>query len=171
MDKEHGARSGETTADAFLRYQESAASRLRYALANLNLTTLHSLAGSAKVLDAAAGNGLMAERLASQGHSVTLYEMDPEMLQRAGQRLDRSGLLGRCQMVQGSLETIEGTLGGQRFDLILCHHSLEYVAAVPPILAAFRQLSAPRGELSLITLNPVSEVIRSVAVICRFIGQ
>ena len=160
--QDSSSREAETTATAFLRYQDSCASRLRYKLAQRNLDHLHSLRTPATVLDAAAGNGLMAEFLAAAGHSVTLYEIDPEMLRQARDRLDRIGLLSRCTLVEGSLDTAARTLAGRQFDLIICHHVLEYVSAVAPILTAFRQLAAPGGELSIITLNPVSEVIRAI---------
>ena len=77
----------ETTAEVFARYQQSAAGRLRYELAQQNLERLHDLSHPLRVLDAAGGNGMNTEFLLRQGHTVTLLDSDPEMLQQAHQKL------------------------------------------------------------------------------------
>src|SRR5262249_42702177 len=69
-----------TTAGAFVKYQESVASRLRYELAQHNLEQCHNLHRSLNVLDAAGGNGLNAEYFLRLGHRVTLLDYDPAML-------------------------------------------------------------------------------------------
>jgi S-adenosylmethionine-dependent methyltransferase len=84
------------------------------------------------------------------------------MLQQAHQRLEELDLHERCQLVEGTLEGIAELLAAEQFDLILCHHVLEYTEDSPHILKALHQLAVPGGELSLITLNPVSEVIRAI---------
>lgn len=155
-------REVETTAEIFARYQQSAAGRLRYELAQQNLENLHDLSRSLRVLDAAGGNGMNTEFLLYQGHTVTLLDSDPEMLQQAHQRLADLKLLERCQLVEGALEGVTELLPVEQFDLILCHHVLEYTDDGLHILKALREVAAWAGELSLITLNPVSEVIRAI---------
>ncbi len=155
-------REVETTAEIFARYQRSAAGRLRYELAQYNLERLHDLSRPLRALDAAGGNGVNTEFLLRQGHKVTLLDSDPEMLQQARQRLTELNLLERCQLVEGTLEAIAELLPAEQFDLILCHHVLEYTDDSLHILRAFQKVAAPDGELSLITLNPVSEVIRAI---------
>jgi len=152
----------ETTAQIFARYQQSAAGRLRYELAQQNLVELHDLSRQLRVLDAAGGNGVNTEFFLRRGHMVTLLDSDPEMLQEAHQRLAELNLLERCQLVEGTLQGITGLLPAEQFDLILCHHVLEYTDDSLPILKGFQEVAAPIGELSLITLNPVSEVIRAI---------
>ena len=152
----------DSTANAYLRYQETAASRLRYTLAQMNMAQLHDLARRLTVLDAAGGNGLNTEFLARAEHRITLDDVDPQMLAQARDRLDRLGVLSRCVLVQGRLEEVAEALRGRQFDLIVCHHALEYLSNVPAVFQAFHRLSGMGGELSVITLNPVSEVIRSI---------
>lgn len=152
----------ETTADIFARYQQSAAGRLRYELAQHNLEELHDLSRPLRVLDAAGGNGVNTEFFLRRGHTVTLLDSDPEMLRQAHQRIAELNLLERCQLVEGTLERVTESLPAEQFDLILCHHVLEYTDKSPHILKALQEVAAPAGELSLITLNPVSEVIRAV---------
>jgi SAM-dependent methyltransferase len=155
------AESTETTAERFARYQDSLASRLRYEQAQRNLADLHDLGRPRRVLDAAGGNGLNTEFLLRQGHAVTLLDADPEMLRQARERLEPEGLLGRCDFREGTLEDMGGSLPHGRFDLILCHHAIEYSKQPRRIFAGFRDLTGPGGEVSLVTLNPVSEVIRA----------
>ena len=155
-------REVETTAEIFAHYQRSAAGRLRYELAQQNLKELHDLSRPLQVLDAAGGNGMNTEYLLRQGHTVTLFDSDPEMLQQAHRRLAGLDLLERCQLVEGTLEGITELLLAEQFDLILCHHVLEYTEDSLLILKALQEVAAPAGELSLITLNPVSEVIRAI---------
>jgi S-adenosylmethionine-dependent methyltransferase len=155
-------RKVETTAEIFARYQQSMAGRLRYELAQRNLAKLHNLSRPLRVLDAAGGNGMNTEFLLHQGHTATLFDSDPEMLQQAHQRLAELNLVERCQLVEGTLEEIAELLPAEQFDLILCHHVLEYTDDSLHILKALQELAAPAGELSLITLNPISEVIRAI---------
>ena len=151
----------ETTAEQFVRYQDSLASRLRYEQAQRNLGELHDLGRPLRVLDAAGGNGLNAEYLLHRGQAVTLLDSDPEMLREARERLAPAGLLERCEFVEGTLEGMGKLLPHGSFDLILCHHAIEYSPSPRQIFGAFRDLSRAGGEVSLITLNPVSEVVRA----------
>lgn len=150
----------ESTASALADYQRSVAGRLRYIFAQQNIEKMHRLNRPLRVLDAAGGNGVNTEYYLRQGYSVTLFDADPDMLEQA--RLRLGALRERCQLVEGNLEQIKELLPAQQFDLILCHHALEYLRDGPRILQALRELAAPAGELSLITLNPVSEVIRAI---------
>jgi S-adenosylmethionine-dependent methyltransferase len=153
---------GKTTANVFVDYQKSIASRLRYGLAQYNLQHCHDLSRPLRVLDAAGGNGLNAEFFLRRGHSATLYDYDPEMLREAHQRLAGLDLLERCQLVEGKLEQVADRLPAAHFDLVLCHHVLEYTSDWLHALKGLAAVTAPAGELSLITLNPVSEVIRGI---------
>lgn len=155
MRREIGSKAG-----ALADYQRSVAGRLRYVLARQNIQKMHSFGRSLNVLDAAGGNGVNAEHYLRQGHSVTLFDSDPAMLEQARSRL--GDLLERCRIVEGSLERIVDLLPARQFDLILCHHVLEYLEDGLRVLKALRKLASPAGELSVITLNPVSEVIRAV---------
>jgi S-adenosylmethionine-dependent methyltransferase len=152
----------ETTADSFTKYQQTIASRLRYRLAQHFLEDCHDLSRPLKVLDAGGGNGLNAEAFLARGHHVTILDADPEMLERARARLQRLNLLERCHFVEGRVEAVAEVLAAARFDLILCHHVLEYIDDGLRVLASMAQVAAPQADLSLITLNPVSEVIRAM---------
>ncbi len=156
------AKEGKQTADAFALYQKSLASRLRYEQAQQNLKACHDLNRPLRVLDAAGGNGINAEFCLRQGHEVTLLDADPAMLEQARQRLAEQDLLGRCHLLHGSIAEVAEIFPPGHFDLVLCHHVLEYTADARQVLAGLAKVTAPGGELSLITLNPVSEVTRAI---------
>ena len=156
------ATGNQSTTEAFVRYQESVASNLRYVQAQENLAQLHDLGRPIRVLDAAGGNGLNTEFLLRHDHTVTLLDSDPEMLKEARERLGAAGLLERCQLVEGTLEAVAERVPHDGFDLILCHHVLEYTDSSPQILRSFAEVATASGEISLITINPVSEAIRAV---------
>lgn len=152
----------QTTAAVFAGYQKSVTGRMRYVLAQHNIMRLHSLDRSLNVLDAAGGNGVNTHWLASQGHFVTLLDSDPGMLKQAGQQLRKANLLDRCVIVEGTLENAPDLLPASHFDLVLCHHVIEYLENPSKLFTAMHQVSTHTGELSLITLNPVSETFRAI---------
>lgn len=151
-----------TTADAFAHYQKTVAGRLRYAQAQYNLRMTYDLSHPLRILDAAGGNGINTLFLAVLGHHVTLFESDQEMLGQAHQWLVNTDLLDRIQLVQGRLEDISRCLPWASFDLILCHHVIEYLDDYPSVLRTLHALAVPGGALDLVTLNPVSEVVRAI---------
>jgi S-adenosylmethionine-dependent methyltransferase len=155
-------KGNESTAAAFTRYQMSATGHLRYMLAQENLIKMHNLSGPAQILDAAGGNGLNTDWLLRHGHSVTLFDLDPEMLSEGKDRLTRVNLAARCSFVQGNIEEIDRFFLPNSFNLIVCHHILEYLNDPLRTLQSLLKVAAPAGELSLVTLNPVSEVLRAM---------
>jgi S-adenosylmethionine-dependent methyltransferase len=152
----------QSIASAFLGYQRSTAGRLRYEQAHRNLRKLHALDQPLRALDAGGGNGTNTAFLLDGGHKVTLYDANPEMISQVRERLSATASREACRLVEGRLEDIGSHLAGELFDLIVCHHVIEYVPDVPALIRALHGLAAPGAELSLITLNPVSEVVRAI---------
>ncbi len=146
---------------SFQTYQDSWASWYRYQLATLLMEDQHQLSSRPlRVLDAAGGNGMITEHLLKQGHSVVLFDISPDMIGDAKARLaDAYG--DRVKFYVGSL-TDDFPRWEADFDLVIMHHIIEYL---PDITAVFRKLAAQvksNGSMSLITINPVSEVLRRI---------
>ena len=145
----------------YQQYQESLASWYRYELGFQTLMAQYPVDASPRtVLDAASGNGLVSELLLEHGHSVTLFDISVDMLEEAKSRLAEP-YEGRVEFVEGDLNQPVPDLGKQ-FDLVVMHHIIEYL---DDPRQAFRNLgmqTKPNGELSLITLNPISEVLRRI---------
>jgi S-adenosylmethionine-dependent methyltransferase len=145
----------------YQQYQESWASWYRYKLGVQIMVTQHQLGDDPlDVLDAASGNGLVSEYLLEHGHKLTLYDISHDMIEEARSRL--------AEPHQGRVAFFEVNLNedlpdpGKQFDLVVMHHIIEYL---DDPRETFRKLGAqtkPAGEMSLITLNPVSEVLRRI---------
>lgn len=151
----------ETTAATFAGYQRSFAGQLRYQLAQSNLLAMHDLSAPIDILDAASGNGLNSDWLLQRGHRLTLIDADANMLRAAEERLRQSHAPQRYRCLHARLEDADELFAADAFGLVVCHHILEYVADPAKALAALFAVTAPEGELSLVTLNPVSEVLRA----------
>src|SRR5258708_1346113 len=156
-----GKRSS-TTASIFADYQMLPTGRMRYTLAQKNLSEMHDLTRPRSVLDAAGGNGLYTGWLRRSGHAVTLLDQDSEMLDQGRARMSNSGFQSRCRFLQSRIEDADRAVGSNRFDLIVCHHIIEYLDDPKETLHVLQRVATAGGELSLVTLNPVSEVIRAM---------
>ena len=158
------AESGATaeTVRRYNEYQKTPSSRLRNRLAIEGISRLHEIRSGLHVLDAAGGNGLITEHFLQNGHDVTLLDRNPAMIEEARSRLSAAGLMDGCQLVVGDLRAAPDLLPLASYDLVLLHHVVEYMNDVPSVLAGLRRQVRREAELSMITLNPVSEVIRAV---------
>ena len=152
----------EETTSVYKEYQKTPSSRLRNRLAIEGISRLHGIRPGLKVLDAAGGNGLISEHYLKNGQDVTLLDINPAMVEEARERLSAAGLMSRCELVIGGLDAAPDLLPSSYYDLVLLHHVIEYLEDVPRVLAGLRRLVRSEAELSLITLNPVSEVIRAI---------
>lgn len=137
------------------RIYGSAKGELRLALLWQDmLASIAPLAGPAplRVWDAGGGAGQMAFRLAAAGHRVLLSDLSAEMLALAERQ--RPGQPGgerveiRCGAIQALAPALE-----ERFDLIVCHAVLEWLAQPREVLAQLAARLAPGGHLSLMFYN------------------
>jgi S-adenosylmethionine-dependent methyltransferase len=103
-----------------------------------------------RVLDIGAGLGHMSLWLAQQGHQVTLAEPAEPMLSGARQRFAEAG--ETATFIQAAWQDIEQHVEG-RFDLVICHAVLEWLAEPEAILPVLHRLTTPDGWLSLAFYN------------------
>lgn len=108
--------------------------------------------GTLRIWDAGGGAGQMAFKLAAAGHDVLLSDISAEMLALAeAQRVTSTGgerVAIRCAPIQELAPTLAG-----RFDLIVCHAVLEWLAQPQAVLAQLAARLAPGGYLSLTFYN------------------
>lgn len=130
--------------------------RIRYAVAASVLEReLSGRAPGLRVLDVGGGDGLDSIPLAGLGHEVTIVDTAPGMLAEAGRRAAEAGVADRVVTVEASLDDL-GALGGEGFDVVLCHFVLHYRPAEAQA-DDVRRLAAqlrPGGLLSVIAPNP-----------------
>lgn len=106
---------------------------------------------SLEVIDVGGGLGHMSEWLALRGHRVTLAEPSEDMLAQARERLEHLASTYPVHCRQASLQEL--ALDGRRFDLVICHAVLEWLADPDAALKQLRQLMKPGAALSLAFYN------------------
>ncbi|MBC7811829.1 MAG: methyltransferase domain-containing protein [Burkholderiales bacterium] len=146
---------------SFQKYQESWASWYRYVLAMSLMEVQHNLSSrKLRILDAASGNGVIAEPLLKQGHSVVLFDISPDMIDAAKDSL--------ADTYKDTVSFYVGSLNDDLprweadFDLVIMHHIIEYLPDITPVFRRLAHQVKPGSSMSLITLNPVSEVLRRI---------
>jgi len=112
-----------------------------------------------RVLDIGAGLGHMSLWLAQQGHQVTLAEPAEPMLEGARKQFAEAGQ--QATFIQAPWQEVENHVDG-RFDLIICHAVLEWLAAPQAILPVLHRLVAEDGWLSLAFYNRDALIYRNL---------
>lgn len=108
-------------------------------------------------LDVGCGDGSLALRAATAGHTVTVADVDPDMVAVATDVL-------RCAAPEGSWEPVvldepaEAALDEHagRYDVVTAHNVLEYTADRPGFARALAGRSRPGGIVSLVVANPAA---------------
>lgn len=112
-----------------------------------------------RVLDIGAGLGHMSLWLAERGHEVTLAEPADPMLEGARQRFADAGQT--ATFIQAPWQALPDILT-ERYDLVICHAVLEWLAEPFTILPVLRQLTEDDGWLSLAFYNRDALIYRNL---------
>jgi S-adenosylmethionine-dependent methyltransferase len=149
---------------AYAEYLRTPLGRLRCELAwrNLERELPRPRAIPSRALDLGAGTGELALRLAEAGWSVTLVDGSHRMLDQADQAARARGLSHRiaCRTLDLDSRNDLSGLEASAYDLVLCHHVLEYVTSPEAILRTAREVLAPGGRVSLVVRNRTGEVLK-----------
>lgn len=105
-----------------------------------------------KILDFGAGFGKTAAHLAAAGHQVTAYEPNEELAARRYKTAE-------YRFLRGDLAEVKAALHLERYDLILLHNVLEYVADRNEVLDFLWDLLTPGGSFSLVKHNPRGRIM------------
>lgn len=144
-------------------YTNTPLGRLRQELTMRQLTQhLHSPFRRLDVLDVGGGTGCYALPLAQLGHQVCLLDFSAQMLEVARQKARQLGpsLMERMEFCRAPVEEIPGLFSPDRFDLIVCHTLLEYLAEPQETLQTLVTVLRPGGMLSLLFANRYAEPLR-----------
>lgn len=112
-----------------------------------------------RILDVGAGLAQIAIELATQGHTVIINDISENMLEKAktsaaqlDQKLDINWYVCPYQALEEKLDQV----GTEKFDLILCHALLEWLAEPAMVMDFFDRQLTDNGALSLCFYNPAS---------------
>ena len=114
-----------------------------------------------RILDAGAGFGQLAQRLAKAGHELVLCDVSAAMLQQAQVEFKSELPEARVEFIHSSIQDFcrEST---RRFDLVLCHAVLEWLAEPEAVLRQVIKQIRPGGYLSLMFYNKHAVVLRNL---------
>lgn len=124
---------------------------------------LHAaLPAPGRVADLGGGFGLQAVLLARAGHEVTILDPDAAMLALAEARAasEPEAVRARIRCVQGPGEEAPALIG-DGYDLVCCHSVLQYLDEFTPLLRAMMAIAKPGALLSVLSLNPDANAMRS----------
>lgn len=117
------------------------------------MTELAPANSSMKILDVGAGLGHISEWLLQRGHHLTVSEPSTEMLEAARVRLNAVSRTTDQTLTYLPLALQQLPERNERYDLVICHAVLEWLADPAAALVALRSLVKPGGAISLAFYN------------------
>ncbi len=150
-------------ADAYDRYLQKGRGRLRQeaALSYLLETVPDLRGGGMSILDAGAGPGRLAVRLALLGHRVHALDPSPRMIELAREHAAAAGpaVEDRLTYAAGTIEELRSQ-GPPCYDLVVAHHVLEYVQDPVAAVHALAASLVPGGHVSLLSANRLARPLK-----------
>jgi SAM-dependent methyltransferase len=116
-----------------------------------------------RVLDAGCGPGIYAEWLVDHGAEVVAFDLSPNMVHLARQRL-----ADRAHLFQADITRPLDMLADQTFDLVLSPLVLDYVRDWAPVFREFARLLRPGGYLVFSAGHPCADFYRPADANCYF---
>ena len=117
-----------------------------------------SLGRPLRILDVGAGLAQIAIELATQGHTLVINDISANMLEKAqasaNQSDEKLGIAWHVCPYQELEEKLANKT--ERFDLIMCHALLEWLAEPAAVMDFFDEQLTDNGALSLCFYNPAS---------------
>ena len=123
--------------------------------------TSHKLGRPLRILDVGAGLAQIAIELATQGHILVINDISANMLEKAQERAAQSAANDEKLNITWYVcpyQELEEKLADktEKFDLIMCHALLEWLAEPAAVMDFFDQQLSDNGALSLCFYNPAS---------------
>ncbi|KAA0929608.1 methyltransferase domain-containing protein [Psychrobacter sp. ANT_H56B] len=114
-----------------------------------------------RILDVGAGLAQIAIELATQGHTLVINDISANMLEKAQERAAQSSANDEKLNITWYVcpyQELEEKLADktEKFDLIMCHALLEWLAEPAAVMDFFDQQLCDNGALSLCFYNPAS---------------
>ncbi len=104
------------------------------------------------MLDVCCGTGVLTEWLLDNGARVTAFDVSPEMIRIAQQRVG-----GRAKLAVADLEEPLQFVANSSIDVVVASLVLHYVRDWGPVLAEFGRVLRPAGYVVLSTHHPAMD--------------
>jgi S-adenosylmethionine-dependent methyltransferase len=111
-------------------------------------------------LDLGCGTGALSLRLARGGRQVSAADSSAAMIELAREAARREGLEGRIDFFRFDAGRAAEELGERKFDAVVCHNVLEYVADPAAVARAIGRVARPGALVSLLARNRAGEALR-----------
>lgn len=115
----------------------------------------HLPAPPATILDVGGGAAHQTLPLARLGYQVIVVDPSAAMLDKARQRLahEPGEVQDRVRLIQSEGEKAQEAVGGQTFDVVLCHGVLMYLPEPEPMMESLCRCASAGGVVSVMALN------------------
>lgn len=133
--------------------------RIRLAVLERDLAPYQNNPEPLRVLDVGAGLAQISLNLAHH-HNVTINDISANMIDKARMSAKQMGV--NPTFIACPYQKLPEHLHNQKFDLILCHALLEWLANPDAIMAFFDEYLVSDGVLSLCFYNPASLIYRNL---------
>lgn len=124
------------------------------ALISPSVEQLLNLQKDEYVLDIGCGNGVLARRLAELGGRVIANDFSSELIKRAIERGQSTGIPIEYSIVDATDENALLALGEGQFDAITCTMALMDMPTLIPMFRAIRRLLKIKGRFVFSTMHP-----------------
>jgi S-adenosylmethionine-dependent methyltransferase len=117
-----------------------------------------------RILDAGGGQGQFSLQFAEAGHDLMICDISAEMLKLADEVIQQKGLQDRVTLIHCSLKDLIAHLPTtqEKFDFVLCHAVIEWMAEPETLLPCLMQYLKPKGYLSFTFYNLNSLIYKNL---------
>lgn len=117
-----------------------------------------------RILDAGGGQGQFSLKFAKAGHSLVICDISAEMLKLAEQEVTRQGLESQVKLLHCAIQDVAQHIDieNDKFDVVLCHAVMEWVANPAELLSHLIDCLKPQGFLSLTFYNLHSLIYKNL---------
>lgn len=109
------------------------------------------------IIDVGGGTGGLAVAFAALGHQVTVVDPSPDALAAAQRRAAEAQV--PLAAVQGEAGELDGLIGVEAADLIICHSVLEYVESPAVAMSVIARALRPGATVSLLAASAAAAVL------------
>jgi len=109
------------------------------------------------IVDVGGGTGGLAVAFAALGHRVTIVDPSPDALAAAQRRAAEARV--PLNAVQGEADELDGLIGAEAADLIICHSVLEYVESPAVAMAAISRVLRSGATVSILAASAAGAVL------------